>query len=76
MAQCLETEDAESRLQQAYYDEQLETQHSYNESILVCLPKKKSTTLEDGTDVYQAQNTRPLNIVNADNRLMASAARN
>ena len=76
VAQCLETEDAESRLQQAYYDEQLETQHSYNESILVCLPKKKSTTLEDGTDVYQAQNTRPLNIVNADNRLMASAARN
>ena len=37
-------------------------------------PKKHRFT-PDGHPTYKAHNTRPLNIVNADNRLIASAAR-
>ena len=43
---------------------------------MACLPKKAHTTTTDGTPTYKASNTRPLNIVNTDNRLIASAARN
>jgi len=43
---------------------------------LVCLPKKSTSTTADGTTAYTPHNTRPLSIVNSDNRLIASAARN
>ena len=39
------------------------------------LPKSASTLTPDGTSAYEAQNVRPLNVTNCDNRLIASAAR-
>ena len=49
--------------------------HFYNESALVCLPRKATRTMEDGTSVFTSENTRPLSLVNCDNRIVASAAR-
>ena len=49
--------------------------HSFNKSTLCCLPKKKTGTDGDMGDYYEASATRPLCIVNTDNRLIASAAR-
>lgn len=42
---------------------------------MVFLPKSTSSTDNEGRDVYTPENTRPLNITNADNRLMATAVR-
>ena len=47
----------------------------FNASLLLFLPKKASGTLEDGTVFYDADSVRPLNVTNADNRLLASAVR-
>ena len=47
----------------------------FNESIMVFLPKRVTATREDGTDIYSPQNLRPLNITNADNRILCSAIR-
>ena len=41
----------------------------------VACPKKPSGQLESGTQYYHLGATRPLNISNVDNRLLASAAR-
>lgn len=52
-----------------------EQYHDSNASLLFFLPKKASGTLEDGTVFYDADSVRPLNVTDADNRLLASAAR-
>ena len=75
-AACLESDDAQQRLLQAYHDCDSDGTHQYNHSTLVCLPKKSTTTTRDGTEAYTTNNTRPLSIVNCDNRIVASAARN
>ena len=49
--------------------------HQFNESIMACLPKSVSGNTEDGKEIYEPGNTRPLAIGNTDNRLMCSAAR-
>jgi hypothetical protein len=51
------------------------TEHEFNEGIMVCLPKTATGATEDGEDIYEAANTRPLAIGNTDNRLMCGAAR-
>ena len=51
------------------------TEHEFNEGIMVCLPKTATGETEDGEDIYEAANTRPLAIGNTDNRLMCGAAR-
>ena len=76
VVQLLQRPDPDEWLQQAYWDEDTRQTHLFNESILVCLPKKSTKHLEDGTAIYELGNTRPLNIVNSDNRILASAARN
>jgi len=48
---------------------------SFNEALLICIPKKVAHTAPDGTTFYLPQQLRPLSIVNCDNRLLASAAR-
>ena len=63
--------DATHLIDEAYWDEL----DSYNASLLVCLPKKRSGQLDDGTDFYDAEATRPLALVNTDNRLVAAAAK-
>ena len=47
----------------------------FNESILTFLPKKTDEEDEMGIPIYAAANTRPLNITNADNRILANAVR-
>ena len=47
----------------------------FNESLVFFLPKSTSLSTSDGTAAYDAQNVRPLNVTNCDNRLIASAAR-
>ena len=76
VAQCFGHSQGNDELPGAFFDEALDHPHNYNESILVCLPKKSSSTTPDGVNAYVPANTRPLNIVNADNRIVASAARN
>ena len=49
--------------------------HEFNAGIMVCLPKSAVGVNEEGEDIYDAASTRPLSIVNTDNRLMCSAAR-
>ena len=66
-------EDAISLLRQAYAQE--DGLHSFNLSSLICLPKKKTGTDELLGDYYDTASTRPLVVVNTDNRLMANAAR-
>ena len=48
---------------------------SFNESFLCCLPKTASYLNDQGEQVYEAKNTRPLTITNTDNRIIASAYR-
>ncbi|CAK0822989.1 unnamed protein product [Prorocentrum cordatum] len=76
VAQCFEQPQGRDDLPGAYFDETRGEPHNYNESILVCLAKKSSSTTPEGIKAYASANTRPLNIVNADNRIVASAARN
>ena len=41
----------------------------------MCLPKKPSGVDEDGHTYFDPSATRPLSLVNTDNRLLAAAAR-
>ena len=49
--------------------------HSFNLGLLVFLGKAPTGVQEDVGTYYSADATRPLSIVNTDNRLLASAAR-
>ena len=71
MATALGGSNATALIEEAYADDA----STYNASLLVCLPKKKAGSLEDGTDFFDAEATRPLALVNADNRLIANACR-
>ena len=75
VATALSQHDFQHTLSTAYHDTADSHPHHYNHSTMVCLPKKPHTTTGDGTPTYMASNTRPLNVVNADNRIVASAAR-
>ena len=50
-----------------------EDSHKFNLGILCCLPKKVAGTHSTLGDYYTAADTRPLSIVNTDNRIIASA---
>ena len=50
-------------------------QESLTQHIMVCLAKPAIGVTEEGEDVYDAAGTRPLAIVNTDNRILANAAR-
>ena len=69
VANELEEDHAERDMIDAYADESAEGEHDFNLSTLVCLPK--TPTGEDvELGVYHAPaDTRPLSIVNCDNRL-------
>ena len=66
----LKQDGAQDKMDEAY-----EGEHEFNASIMVCLPKVPIGMSEEGEDVYDAASTRPLSIVNTDNRILASAAR-
>jgi len=74
MLQTLSRPGAADVLRSAYADESADG-HEFNLGILCCLPKRPSGNTENGTPYYAPENTRPLSIVNCDNRLLANAAR-
>jgi hypothetical protein len=75
VAQILCTPGGNSDLQHAYSDRSPAHSHSFNHSLLCCLPKKEAGTDPELGAYYSGENTRPLALVNTDNRLIASSAR-
>jgi len=67
--------DAERTLLEAYSDEGGCNEHNFNLGILVCLAKKPTGVHEELGEYYALEGTRPLSIVNTDNRIIANAAR-
>jgi hypothetical protein len=72
-AKLLETEAAGEAMCAAYADEV--DGHEYNVGNLVCLGKKPAGNDPVEGDFFTPEGTRPLAIVNCDNRIVASAAR-
>ena len=75
VAQTLCTPSGADELRQAYADRCHHQTHAFNHSLLCCLPKKATGTDPEMGDYYSGDNTRPLALVNTDNRIIASAAR-
>jgi len=73
--QSLCSDQAQAELLAAYSDRSPPNSHDFNLSLLCCLPKKVSGHDPDAGEFYSGENTRPLALVNTDNRIMASAAR-
>jgi len=59
----------------AYSDRSPPNTHDFNLSLLCCLPKKAAGHDPAAGEFFSGENTRPLALVNTDNRIMASAAR-
>ena len=55
--------------------EQVDLPSDFNHSRLICLPKKPIGTRPDLGEFYACEATRPLSIVNTDNRLLGVAAK-
>ena len=72
MAHLLETDEATDQLERAYHDDQMDVGHLYNLGSLVCLAKKPAGTDTTIGDFFTPEGTRPLSIVNCDNRIVAS----
>ena len=75
VAASLEREGSEEVMIKAYADECAPGQHGYNMSTLVCLPKAAAGEDAEFGVYYRPSDTRPLSIVNCDNRVVASAFR-
>jgi hypothetical protein len=75
VASTLSQPNASDLLREAYHDETTDGQHDFNLSTLICLPKKPAGHDDEAGTYFSPGNTRPLSIVNTDNRLIANAAR-
>ena len=71
VAQALATDDG-PRLMQAAHGKN-GSDHEFNLGILCCVPKKLAGADPTAGEYYSADSTRPLSIVNTDNRLIANA---
>ena len=71
---CLTTEEGKQCMSDASPDLP-HGQHTFNAGLLCCLPKKPTGQTGDGHQYFAPDATRPLTLVNCDNRLVASAAR-
>ena len=69
----LGSEEGIRKFREAFEAEE-ESGNPFNEAVMAFLPKKPCGEM-DGLEVYTAECTRPLSIVNTDNRLMASSVR-
>ena len=72
---CLGKEDHHALLREAYRDRCSGEMHAFNDALLCCLPKKPCEIHPEFGEVYAGEDTRPLALVNTDNRIIASAAR-
>ena len=73
MALCSDT--FKQNLSEAYSDRCSDKSHDFNLSLLCCLPKEPYGTDPEQGEYYRGEDTRPLALVNTDNRIIASAAR-
>ena len=71
----LQYENSATLLGMAYGTAAEGGKHDFNLGVLCCLPKKIAGAHAGMGDYYGASDTRPLSIVNTDNRLIASAMR-
>ena len=74
--QVLQFDNSDTLLSLAYSAREGAHGHDFNLGLLCCLPKKAAGPHETMGEVYGPGDTRPLAIVNTDNRLIASAMRN
>ena len=74
-AGALGKSDFKQQLNEAYSDRCIDQVHDFNLSLLCCLPKKPLGTDPVMGEYYRGEDTRPLALVNVDNRIIASAAR-
>ena len=75
MYEISEDPRAEDVFNSAYEDEAEVGHHNLNLSTLVCLPKDPTGEDPQIGTYFAPKATRPLSIVNCDNRLIASAMR-
>ena len=75
VTEVLSCDNAIEQLTEAYEAMGHSAAQAFNISILCCLPKKPSGVDDRGEVFYKPGATRPLNVGNVDNRLIASAAR-
>ena len=75
VAEALSSPSYRECLNRAYEDRCTEGNHNFNKSLLCCLPKKPHGIDPTEGEFYRGEDTRPLALVNTDNRIIASAAR-
>ena len=75
VAVALQSDDASSLLREMHGDDWPDEGHGFNLGLLICLGKKAHSQDPVHGAVFHAANTRPLSIVNTDNRILANAAR-
>ena len=73
--ECMESDAADTVFSEVYKDIAMNGEHLFNASTLVCLAKDPSGEDPCLGQYYFSKATRPLSIVNSDNRLIASAMR-
>ena len=71
----LRKDSAADTMREAYDEAGTGDEHEYNLSTLVCLPKAASGEDPEFGAYFRPEDTRPLSIVNCDNRIVASAVR-
>ena len=74
-AAALQSNEATTYLQRMHGDDIRPDGHNFNLGLLICLGKKPHSEHPEHGQVYRPESTRPLSIVNTDNRLLANAAR-
>ena len=74
-ATALQSDQAITLLQEIHGDDTRPENHEFNLGLLICLGKKPHSTHPEHGEVFRPGSTRPLSIVNTDNRLLANAAR-
>ena len=74
-ATALQSDQAIPLLQNLHGDDTRPGNHEFNLGLLICLGKKPHSTHPEYGEVFRPGSTRPLSIVNTDNRLLANAAR-
>jgi len=75
VATALGSSDGREMLRVAYEDRCPQGLHDFNLSLLCCLPKKPFGSDPEHGEFFRGEDTRPLALVNTDNRIIASAAR-
>ena len=74
VARCLESAEAGTLMRQAFEDTD-DGSNLFNRGTLCCIPKGDGEPHENGGRIWSAANTRPLSIVDMDNRIIALAFR-